>query len=310
MNIYTKSGDGGLSSTASRRQIPKSSPIFCLLGTLEELDAALGIAQQTQPAQTQTIVQALRQDLSRLGDELSGGERFASVQNVAGLEQSIDMMMQMVEQSGEAAPSGSNSTLELARAIARRAEREMVSCKQSGGISREAMMWLNRFSDLLYALARVHISSQAAAAAPIQERGKSTIEHGLWLCRRVMDRAREQGLAVVTAMCDAGGNAVCLLRDDSAYIASIDIAQNKAFTAVSLQMSTEQLGTLCRPDGPLYGVQNTNAGRIVIFGGGIPLYRNGQLIGGFGVSGGSAEQDTALAQYAEGQHNTAEEGGR
>jgi uncharacterized protein GlcG (DUF336 family) len=106
-------------------------------------------------------------------------------------------------------------------------------------------------------------------------------------------------LPVVTAVCDAGGNTVALLRADGAYLASVDIAQNKAFTAVSLQMSTERLGTLCRSEGPLYGIQNTNAGKIVIFGGGIPLYENNRLVGGFGVSGGSVEQDTALAQYAQ-----------
>jgi uncharacterized protein GlcG (DUF336 family) len=58
------------------------------------------------------------------------------------------------------------------------------------------------------------------------------------------------------------------------------------------------LKRLSQPDGPLYGIQHTNGGRIVIFGGGIPLMRDGQCIGGLGVSGGSEEQDTALAEYA------------
>lgn len=100
------------------------------------------------------------------------------------------------------------------------------------------------------------------------------------------------GAAVVTAVCDAGGNPVVLLRDDDAYIASVDIAANKAFTSVSLKMTTAELGRLAQPGAPLYGVQHTNAGRIVIFGGGVPLVRDGAIIGGFGVSGGSAEQDT------------------
>ena len=64
------------------------------------------------------------------------------------------------------------------------------------------------------------------------------------------------------------------------------------------QMTTEELGRLAQPGGPLYGIQHTNQGRIVIFCGGVPLLRNGQIVGGFGVSGGTAAQDTAFGQYA------------
>ena len=68
-------------------------------------------------------------------------------------------------------------------------------------------------------------------------------------------------------------------------------------------MSTEQLSHLARPDGSLYGIQFTNNNRIVIFGGGVPLEVNGVIVGGFGVSGGTAEQDTYLAEYAVQQWN-------
>ena len=110
--------------------------------------------------------------------------------------------------------------------------------------------------------------------------------------------AAAQGVRVVTAVCDAGGNPLVLLRADDAFIASVDIAANKAYTAVSLKMSTEELGRLAQPGGSLYGIQHTNGGRIVIFGGGVPLMRHGQIVGGFGVSGGTAAQDTAFGQYA------------
>ena len=62
-------------------------------------------------------------------------------------------------------------------------------------------------------------------------------------------------------------------------------------------MSTAALGELSQPGAPLYGIQHTNGGRIVIFGGGEPLMVNGKIIGALGVSGGTAEQDTALAAY-------------
>ena len=79
--------------------------------------------------------------------------------------------------------------------------------------------------------------------------------------------------------------------------AVIAVAFQKAYTVVALKMSTIELKQLSQPGGPLYGIQHTNQGRIVIFGGGEPLKVNGRIVGGLGVSGGSEEQDTALAAY-------------
>ena len=87
---------------------------------------------------------------------------------------------------------------------------------------------------------------------------------------------------------------------DGSYIASFDIALNKSFTSAALKMPTSALKTLAQPGAPLYGIQFTNNGRIVIFGGGVPLRnKDGEIIGGLGVSGGTGEQDTALAEYGE-----------
>ena len=80
--------------------------------------------------------------------------------------------------------------------------------------------------------------------------------------------------------------------------ASYDVAVNKAFTVVALKMSTIALKPLAQPGESLYGIQFTNNGKIVIFGGGDPLANeDGKIIGGLGVSGGSEEQDAALSAY-------------
>ena len=84
---------------------------------------------------------------------------------------------------------------------------------------------------------------------------------------------------------------------DDAYIASYDIAVNKTFTAAGFKMSTAELAKLAQPGQPLYGIQHTNEGKIVIFGGGEPLEVEGKIIGALGVSGGTAEQDITLATY-------------
>ena len=102
----------------------------------------------------------------------------------------------------------------------------------------------------------------------------------------------------VTAVANAGARPVAVACMDDSFIASYDIALNKAYTSVALKMATKELKPLAQPGAPLYGVQQTNQGQIVIFGGGVPLYnREGRLIGGLGVSGGTEEQDTALADF-------------
>lgn len=112
-------------------------------------------------------------------------------------------------------------------------------------------------------------------------------------------KAKEMGVKAVVAVSNRAAQPPILVEcADDSYIASYDVAVQKAFTVVSLKMSTSELKPLAQPGGSLYGIQFTNQGKIVIFGGGEPLCdKQGNIIGGLGVSGGSEEQDTALAAY-------------
>ena len=307
MELYTKKGDGGRASTITRMNIPKNSPIFELLGTLDEFTSALGVAKRKAPAALVPVSGADERHVGTVCSALGAPQQFATGEKVRQLEAAIDSLMENVPPfSGFILPGGSEggAALDLARAVARRAERCAVAASQTGGVNRDVLAWMNRLSDLLYALARVcdrtTPAPSPAPAAPVMASSLTAdgfCDQAAALCRALRLRAREQGFRVVAAVCDAGGNAVALQRDDDAYIASVDVASNKAFTAVSLKMTTEQVGRLAQPGAPLYGVQHTNQGRIVIFGGGAPLMRGGVIVGGLGVSGGSAEQDTALCDY-------------
>ncbi|KAH7127135.1 hypothetical protein B0J11DRAFT_605132 [Dendryphion nanum] len=100
-----------------------------------------------------------------------------------------------------------------------------------------------------------------------------------------------QNIAVVSP----SGFLIAFLHMDNAYLGSIELSQKKARTAVLFNgITSEQLGVQARPDGPLYGIQESNGG-LVAFGGGLPIYLDGKLIGGVGVSGGTVEQDTLVA---------------
>lgn len=124
-----------------------------------------------------------------------------------------------------------------------------------------------------------------------------TLPQARELIRAVEKRAAQMGVNAVVAVSDAAGHVIAVECMENAYIASFDVAVNKAFTVTALQMSTAQLKPLAQPGASLYGIQFTNGGKIVIFGGGEPLKRGGRIIGGLGVSGGTEEQDTALAAF-------------
>ncbi len=138
-----------------------------------------------------------------------------------------------------------------------------------------------------------------ASSSSFKAEDRVTLHMARELSRQVIEEAAKIGVKAVCAVADAGARPILVECTDDSYIASYDIAVNKAFTSVSLKMKTSVLAELAQPNAPLYGIQHTNEGKIVIFGGGIPLIKNGKIIGGFGVSGGSAEQDTYLGDYAE-----------
>ena len=121
----------------------------------------------------------------------------------------------------------------------------------------------------------------------------------LALMEKVEAEAKRIGVKAVVAVSDASGRPVAIHCTDGAFIGSFDVALNKTYTAVAFQMSTAKLAELAAPGGSLYGIQHTNEGKIVIFGGGEPLYVDGVMIGAIGVSGGTAEQDTYLGAYGQ-----------
>jgi uncharacterized protein GlcG (DUF336 family) len=108
-------------------------------------------------------------------------------------------------------------------------------------------------------------------------------------------RALEIGQPMNIAIVDSGANLIAHARMDGAWIGSIDISINKAFTARALDISTKELATHSQPGKQFYGIHVSNHGRIMIFAGGIPLKQAGKVIGAIGVSGGSGEQDQTVA---------------
>ena len=109
-------------------------------------------------------------------------------------------------------------------------------------------------------------------------------------------KAVELGIPYNIAVADAGAGLVAHVRMDGAWLGAVDIAINKAWTARAFDMSTDDLSHLAQCGEQGFGINTTNSSRVVIFGGGIPVLAGSVVIGAVGASGGSVEQDVAVAR--------------
>ena len=138
----------------------------------------------------------------------------------------------------------------------------------------------------------------AVVSAVVQQLGTPrvmTLDMAKVIVDAVEKRAQAEGKRAVIAVAGADGNPVAVHVMDDAFLVSYEVAVKKAYTAVAVKMSTMDLSVLCQPGGTFYGLQALD--KVITFGGGIPLIRNGVIVGAIGVSGGTGEEDHALALH-------------
>lgn len=109
-------------------------------------------------------------------------------------------------------------------------------------------------------------------------------------------KAEEIGQAMNIAVADGGGNLVAHVRMDGAWLGSIDISIKKAWTSRAFDVATKDVAEHCQSGGQFFGIHASNDGKVMVFAGGIPLKKEGKVVGAIGVSGGSGEQDHAVAE--------------
>jgi uncharacterized protein GlcG (DUF336 family) len=118
--------------------------------------------------------------------------------------------------------------------------------------------------------------------------------------RRVIAAAEKEaasiGQPMNIAVVDGGGNLIAHVRMDGAWIGSVNISINKAWTSRAFDIETQALGKESQPQGQFFGIHTTNDGRVTIFAGGVPLKKDGKVVGAVGVSGGTGKQDQAVAE--------------
>ena len=228
-----------------------------------------------------------------------------------------------------------SARLDAARSTVRRAERALIAMDRRYAVPGAFKVYMNRLGDWLLAAARyadwlseeekdkaarepvaaetapaAAVVPAPADAAPVDPTVENVLkavlarvgggsaldlERATRLIAAVERKALSEGKQAVIAVANAQGNPVAVHVMDGAFLVSYEVAVRKAYTAVAVKMPTAELARLVQPGGTFYGLQNLD--RIVTFGGGVPLYENGVLIGGLGVSGGTGEEDHALAVW-------------
>ena len=331
MSVYTKNGDRGITDLTRFRNVSKADDRVGLIGTVDELISHLGLVRNLMKEEPDTlrILGDIQETLTRLmkgtADPYSKDYKIAP-DRTEFLEKEIDRMESLFSMPEDPVLPGGcrlSAELDIARTVCRRAERALASVTVKFGSDQGSRQYLNRLSDYLYVLARYAdtgrkestvsavadtgrkestVSAVAdAAAAEVMKRiglpAKLTLSGAKLLIEEIEKEAKREGMDAAIAVCNAQGNPIAVHVMDGAFLVSFDVAVKKAYTSAAVRMSTLELGRMAQPGGTFYGVDKLEGGRIVIFGGGVPLVHNGVLIGGLGVSGGTGEEDHHLAEY-------------
>ncbi len=331
--FYTGQGDKGLTALTPAAQVSKADERVGAFGAVEELVASLGMVKTVTDCpvfrgKLERIQRTLRTLAQGLRDPRSGKFVF-SAEEIAFLESDMDDMLARVspEALHDTLPGGNEQSarLDLSHAVALRAERDMIAMDRRYAVPATFKTYINRLCDYLLVAARysdlLHEKSvaedvSAPAPMPVQSAvsptvgsdreslvseilarlgGPKVLDLGKAkaIIAAVEECARAEGKQAVVAVVNAEGNPIAVHVMDGAFLVSYEVAVKKAYTAVAVKMSTMELSALCQPGGTFYGLQALD--KVITFGGGIPLVADGVIVGGLGVSGGTGEEDHALA---------------
>lgn len=321
-NLYTKTGDSGETGLVGGSRVSKTDMRVECYGTIDEMGSAMGLARSlTDVEYIQGALRHIQGRLFSMAAEIASDEQglnkltnLISDEDVAYLEDVVDQCTETTGVQTRFVTPGKNppsGAMHLARTIVRRCERNLLRLSAQIPVRKVVMKYVNRLSDAIYALARLEetLEDQKALRCKIEkevrrqmgvlvEKSALSLETARNMAERAVQKATEMGVPIVFAAVDEGGNTILLERMDGCILASVDIALGKAYTANALRMPTHELAEAAKPGGALYGIEASNEGKIVIFGGGFPYEYNGKVVGAVGISGGSVEEDMEIAKYA------------
>ncbi len=301
MSIYTGNGDTGRTTLADGTDLKKSDDVIRCLGAVDELAAHLGVIRAASDINTSAFIYDIQQKLLDIGAFIATREERFDMNDadVTGIEHRIDELEAQLPPMRAFVIPGDTSrgaVIHVARTVCRRAETYAVDILKNS----VAQRYINRLSDYLFCLAR--LADKKTEGSEMQQvavqQSVMNLESANQIIQSVIADASDMNVNVVVAVTDTSGNPIAVNVMDGAFIVSFELALSKAYTAAVLRRATAELGTLTKPGDALYGIETTTQGKLTSIGGGVPIYRGGVLVGGLGISGGTAEQDIELANRA------------
>lgn len=321
VGIYTKTGDKGTTSLFDGTRIDKDSKRVDTYGTFDELNAYLSVTEKLATRQEiQEDLKEIQYKIFYLSAEVATRDleklRAKSVligeADISKLESRIDQYSQLLPPVHSFVLPGRSLTgaqLHVARTLCRRAERLLIGLSKEEEIREELLRFVNRLSDCLYMFARMEDKEQEMEKMIDQilqrytqavgtENKPASIHFGQVqkIIATAVAKAEELSVPVTITLVDENGVLLGSYRMPGALLVSLELSKKKAYTAVAMKASTHSLQALTQPGQSLYQLETLTKGEIVTFGGGLPFYQSGQIIGGIGVSGGTVEEDIVIAE--------------
>lgn len=345
MEMFTGSGDRGMTSLKRERNVSKADDRIQAIGEIEDLITHIGMIKLhaddvSLKADLEKIQRNLLICIDGIGDPYHKDYKISEEEVKILKEKTENLKASYPMTAYEPLPGGCEASLriDMARGVARRAERWLTSSDKKYGGQPMRKQYMNLLGDYLYALARYtdHVDSKKCAqpvaapvaaepvvAAPakvvnekvpaaeltkeiviqevlkrIQTMDKVTLDIAKKLIEKIESYATSVGKKAVIAVCGPDGNPIAVHVMDGAFLVSFDVAVKKAYTAVSVRMSTMELGKLVQPGQTFAGLEQIESDKLVFFGGGVPIFVGDKMVGGLGISGGTGEEDDDIAQYA------------
>lgn len=335
MSTAKRAGDKGMTSLAGNGMVSKADERIGLISTIEELNCYIGgLKASASCDHLKGSLERIQRALVVLSDgvkERWNKEPAPALSEVAFLEQEIERIQTELPEDDQTVLPGQSreaSAFEMAAAITRRAEHQLIIVDRRYSVRAEAKQFMNRLSDYFCAAAKYQIKNPtlqilpekgtAAAVQPskedvsmkqiemivrkvVGEMGQTqevTLQLAKTMIEEVEKEAVRRGMSCVICVCNPHGNPVAVHVMDGAFLVSFDAAIKKAYSAVAVKMPTLELAKLAAPGGTFYGVEQLDGGKMTVIGGGVPLICQGRMIGGIGVSGGTGEEDDSLAKFA------------
>lgn len=327
-NIYTKTGDKGTTGLFGGSRVGKDSLNVDVYGTIDEAISNLGVAlAQTESPDIREYISKIQKRMFMAGAEFASDEKGMemlkdkiSEDDIKYLEDIIDKSTEITGAMKEFVVPGvnpSSAALHVARTVVRRAERKITTLARTVPVREELRKYINRLSDACFAMARIEetraqevnieelketVRKIVKETYGLEDKGENKMDMSLETLKKMAGYAEEKakaiGVPVAFSAVDAGGNLLYFQRMEGTLLISTKVSQDKAYTACALKCPTGDLADVTKPGESLWSLHNSGDGRIICFGGGYPIKVDGEVIGAIGVSGGTAEEDMAVATYA------------